>query len=145
MDIEVDYLKMEDVIANVKHEVLVLQVKEKSINRELEDMKNKSAGTFFWPKSIIHPMLNNKFETYILVKPCGFCNRGYHCHDIGITFYKHTFHPFCFKKILKLATNVLFVHKCSILIDGIVGAFGKRMRMSKSWLWICVWMSCELR
>jgi hypothetical protein len=73
VDIEVDYLKMEDVIANVKHEVFVLQVEEKTICRQMEDMKNKS-GTSLWSKPVVHPTLNNKFETYILVKPCGFCN-----------------------------------------------------------------------
>jgi hypothetical protein len=46
VDIEVDYLKMEDVITNVKHEVLVLQVEEKAICRQLEDMKNKSGTSF---------------------------------------------------------------------------------------------------
>ncbi len=62
MDTKVDYLKIEDVIADAKHEVLVLQVEKKTIYRQLEEMKNKS-GTTFWPKPIIHPMLNNKFET----------------------------------------------------------------------------------
>jgi hypothetical protein len=94
VDTKVDYLKMEDVIANAKREVLMLQVEEKTIYRQLEEMKYKS-GTSFWPKPIVHPMLNNKFETYILVNPCGFCNRGYYCHDIAIASCKHTFHPFC--------------------------------------------------
>jgi hypothetical protein len=71
VDTKVDYLKMEDVIVDVKHEVLVFQVEEKAIYRQLEKMKNKS-GTSFWPKPIVHPMLNNKFEKYILVNPCGF-------------------------------------------------------------------------
>ncbi len=38
---------------------------------QLEEMKYKS-GTSFWPKPIVHPMLNNKSKTYILVNPCGF-------------------------------------------------------------------------
>ncbi len=46
VDIEVDYLKMEDVITNAKCEVLVLQVEEKAICRQLEDMKNKSGTSF---------------------------------------------------------------------------------------------------
>jgi len=94
VDTKVDYLKMEDVIANAKREVLMLQVEEKTIYRQLEEMKYKS-GTSFWPKPIVHPMLNNKFETYILVNPCGFCNRRYYCHDIAIPSCKNTFHPFC--------------------------------------------------
>jgi hypothetical protein len=52
-------------------------------------------------------MLNNKSKTYILVKPCGFCNRGYHCHDIAITC-KHTLHPFCLGELLKV-NNKCFV------------------------------------
>ncbi len=46
MDVELDYLKMEDVITNVKHGVLMLQIEEKSINKQLEDMKNKSGTSF---------------------------------------------------------------------------------------------------
>ncbi len=99
---------MEDVIAYAKCEVLMLQVEEKIVCKQLEDMKNKS-DTSFQPKPIVHPMLNNKFETYILVKPCGFCNRGYHCHDIAVAFYKPTFHPFCLGKLLKVC-NKCFVY-----------------------------------
>jgi hypothetical protein len=107
VDIEVDYLKMEDVIVDGKHEILVLQVEKKTVCRQLEDMKNKS-GTSFWPKPIVHPMLNNKSKTYILVKPCGFCNKRYHCCDITIASYKHTFHPFCLGELLGVN------NKCSI-------------------------------
>jgi hypothetical protein len=82
VNIKVGCLKVEDVITNVKCEVLVLEIEKKELCKQLEDMKNKSA-TSLWPKPIVHPMLNNKFETYILVKPCGFCNREYHCHDIN--------------------------------------------------------------
>ncbi len=39
-----------------------------------------------------------KSKTYILVKPCGFCNRRYHCRDIAIASCKHTFHPFCLRE-----------------------------------------------
>jgi hypothetical protein len=53
-------------------------------------------------------MLNNKFETYILVKPYGFCNRGYHCHDIVVASCKHTFHPFCLGELLRV-NNKCFV------------------------------------
>ncbi len=54
MDTKVDYLKLEDVIAYVKHEVHVFQVKENTVCRQLEDMKNKS-GTSFWPKPLLIP------------------------------------------------------------------------------------------
>ncbi len=106
VDTKVDYLKME-VIVDAKHEVLLLQVEEKIIYWQLEEMKNKS-GTSFWPKSIVHPMLNNKFEMYILDNPCGFCNRRYYCHDIAIVSCKHTCHQFCLGELLKV------INKCSI-------------------------------
>jgi hypothetical protein len=93
VDTKVDYLKMEDAIVDAKHEVLVLQVEEKTICTQLEEMKNKS-GTSFWAKPIVHPMLNNKFETYILVNLCGFCNRRYYRHDIAVASCKHTSHLF---------------------------------------------------
>jgi len=144
VDTKVDYLKMEDAIVDAKHEVLVLQVEEKTICTQLEEMKNKS-GTSFWAKPIVHPMLNNKFETYILVNLCGFCNRRYYCHDITVASCKHTSHLFIYESFLGLESSVLFVHKCSILIGGIVGALRRRMRMLKTWLWICVWTSCKSR
>jgi hypothetical protein len=58
-------------------------------------MKNKSV-TSLWPKPIVHPMLNNKIETYILVKPCGFCNR--HDIDDNIGFLQTHIPPILFKK-----------------------------------------------
>jgi hypothetical protein len=30
---------------------------------------------------------------FIVVKPCGFCNKSYHCYDVTITYCKHTYHP----------------------------------------------------
>jgi len=54
VNIEVDCLKMEDVIIDVKHEVLVLQVEKKVVCKQLEDMENKSA-TSLWPKPIVIP------------------------------------------------------------------------------------------
>jgi hypothetical protein len=41
VDLEADCLKMEDVIADAKHEVSVFQIEEKTICRQLEDMTNK--------------------------------------------------------------------------------------------------------
>jgi hypothetical protein len=80
---------MEKVIIDVNHEVLSLQVKEKIMFRQLEDMKKK-CGTSFWPKPTVHHALNGKSNspTYILFKPCGLCNRGYHYNDIGSKFFK---------------------------------------------------------
>jgi hypothetical protein len=41
VDIEADYFKMEDVIAYTKYEVLVFQIEEKIVYKQLEDMKKK--------------------------------------------------------------------------------------------------------
>jgi hypothetical protein len=99
VNIEVDCLKMEDAIIDVKCEVLVLQVEQKVVCKQLEDMKNKSVISL-WPKPIVHPILNNKSKTYILVKHCEFCNRGYHCHDIddNSSFLQTHIPPILFKK-----------------------------------------------
>jgi hypothetical protein len=41
-----DYLRMEEVIADVNCEVVSLQVEEKVMSRQLEDMKKKCGTSF---------------------------------------------------------------------------------------------------
>ncbi len=57
----------------------------------------------FKPKPILHfeDALEDSGRTFVIVKPCGFCNHGFHCMDVAITFCKHTFHPFCHGVMLK--------------------------------------------
>jgi hypothetical protein len=52
---EMDYLRMEGVIAMAKQEIETLELEEKVIKRQLEAMKNVG-GISFWPKPILHPI-----------------------------------------------------------------------------------------
>jgi hypothetical protein len=75
-------------------------------------MKNVASGRSFWPKPIVHPIMNDD-STYITMKPCGFCNRSYHCYDVAMTSCKHTFHLICLGEMLKIS------NKCSICAQGL--------------------------
>ncbi len=54
-------------------------------------------GMAFKPKPNLHfeDALEDNGKTFVIVKPCGFCNQGFHCMDVAITSCKRTFHPFC--------------------------------------------------
>jgi hypothetical protein len=60
-------------------------------------------GMTFKPKPIVHfeDLLEDSGRTFIIVKPCGFCNQGFHCMDVAVTSCKHTFHPFYLGVMLK--------------------------------------------
>jgi hypothetical protein len=57
----------------------------------------------FKPKPIMHfeESMDDNGKIFITVKPCGFCNIRFHCMDVAIASYKHTFHPFCLGVMLK--------------------------------------------
>ncbi len=57
----------------------------------------------FWPKPILHPSSSTKSKSVslIVVKPCGFCGRGYHFGDAVINSCKHTYHPFYLVEIVR--------------------------------------------
>jgi len=57
----------------------------------------------FWPQPIIHlyKPLKEDGRNIIIMKLCGYYNKWYHCADIVIISYKHTFHPFCFATMLE--------------------------------------------
>ncbi len=57
---KVDFLKIENVIVDAKHEIIVLE-EEKSIHKKLESMK-KVSGLSFWPKPIVHPSVHETSE-----------------------------------------------------------------------------------
>jgi hypothetical protein len=61
------------------------------------------ASPCFGCEPILHSSSVAKYgnATFIIVKHCEFCNRGFHSHDIVVASYKHTFYPFCLAKILK--------------------------------------------
>jgi hypothetical protein len=57
----------------------------------------------FKPKPIVHfeEPSKDSGRTFVIMKPCRFCNQGFHYMDVAITFCKHTFHPFCLGVVLK--------------------------------------------
>lgn len=71
---KLDSLRLDDAIAKVKREVLVLEDEERAILRQLESMKNMNNSSF-WPIPIIHPSGHVNFDnpTYLVIKPCEFC------------------------------------------------------------------------
>jgi hypothetical protein len=101
--------RLDDAIVEVKQEILVLENEEKTIRRQLENMK-KMNGNSFWPKPIIHPNAHVNFDspTFLVIKRCGFCLQGFHCNDIVVISCKHMHHPFWLGELVKV-TN-----KCSI-------------------------------
>ncbi len=42
---------------------------------------------------------------YIAIKPYGFCFRVFHCNDVAITSYKHTYYPFYLGELVKENNN----------------------------------------
>jgi hypothetical protein len=60
-------------------------------------------GMTFKPKPIMHidEPQEDSGRTFVIMKPCGICNQGFHCMGVVITFCKHTFHPFCLGVMLK--------------------------------------------
>ncbi len=67
----------------------------------------------FQPLPIVHleKPTHDGGKNVIVIKPCGYYNQNYHCVDIAITSYKHTFHPFCLRAMLWNSNNVAFVCK----------------------------------
>jgi hypothetical protein len=57
----------------------------------------------FKPKPIMHfeEFVDDNGGTFIIVKPCGFCNNGFHFMDVDVASCKHTCHHFCLGVMLK--------------------------------------------
>jgi hypothetical protein len=72
--IEMECLKIENLIIVAKQEIQLLEVEEKVVERQLEAMK-KMGSNSFWPKPILHPSVEENFDRliYIQIKPCKFC------------------------------------------------------------------------
>jgi hypothetical protein len=66
-------------------------------------------GMTFKPKPIMHfeEFVDDNGKTFLIVKPCGFCNNGFHCMDVVVTSCKHKFHPFCLGVMLKESKQML--------------------------------------
>jgi hypothetical protein len=83
-------------------------------------------GMAFKPKPIVHfeELLKDSGRTFIIVKPCGFYNQGFHCMEVAVTSCEHTFHPFYLGVMLK--ENVVYAMSHFILISRQVGDLGTR-------------------
>ncbi len=57
----------------------------------------------FWPKHILHANSSTKSKSvsFIIVKFCEICGRGYHCGDVVIASYNHTHHPLCLVEVVR--------------------------------------------
>jgi hypothetical protein len=79
-----------------------LQIELENIQLQWDKMKIGENMTFK-PKPIMHfeKSVDDNGRTFIIVKPCGFCNNGSHCMDVVVVSCKHTFHPFCLGVMLK--------------------------------------------
>jgi hypothetical protein len=60
-------------------------------------------GMIFKPKPIMNSekIVEENGRAFIIIKPYGFCNEGFHCMDVVVTSCKHTFHPLCLGAMLK--------------------------------------------
>ncbi len=79
-----------------------LQIELENIQLQWDKMKIGESMTFK-PKPIMHfeKFVDDNGKTLIIVKPCGFCNNGFHCMDVVVASCKHTFHPCILGVMLK--------------------------------------------
>lgn len=91
---------------NLGSQILILLSfinKQNAMANQVVEM-HKGGGLSFWPKPILHPACppTSKNSIAVNVRPCGFCNQGYHCSNITMTSCKHTYHTICLGEFLKL-------------------------------------------
>jgi hypothetical protein len=68
-----------------------------------------------WPKPILRPDSPvNDVTCMIIIKACGLCGQWYHCGDVALTSYLHTFHFTCMCEHLK-TNNISKV--CNHILD----------------------------
>jgi hypothetical protein len=91
-------------------DVEALVKEEDNIKSQLHEMKIRQGDICFQPLPIVHieKHVDDGGKNVLIFKPCGNCNQCYHCYDIAITSYKHTFHPFC------LGTMLQKSNKCDV-------------------------------
>jgi hypothetical protein len=113
---EINCRLVEENFLSLKSSKFLLEREVVAIKRQKEDIEN-DRGLFMWPCPILLLAANkvgNENFPYLIIKPCAFCNRGFHCWDIAVTSYKHTFHLFCLSEIVR-ASNRCFV--CNALFN----------------------------
>ena len=103
-DIEVLTQEMDGVMEDIKH--LMSECDE--IEVQVAAMR-KGRGMSFWPIPQVH--IENSFlevgRNVIVIKPCGYCTKGFPNMDIAVTPCRHTFHPFCLGVMLKTSNKCL--------------------------------------
>lgn len=101
-DIEVLTQEMDGVMEDIKH--LMSECDE--IEVQVAAMR-KGSGMSFWPIPQVH--IENSFlevgRNVIVIKPCGYCTKGFPNMDIAVTPCRHTFHPFCLGVMLKTSNK----------------------------------------
>lgn len=86
-----------------------LEEESSSDSTQLEIMKERSVAPSMWSKPILHPPATNfDSDTWLHVKPCGFCRRGYHFSGIAVALCKDMYHPFCLTKVFERSDNCVF-------------------------------------
>jgi hypothetical protein len=100
VDEEIEMIGLE--LLKVAQEGGELVKEENNVCSQVDAMK-KGGGMCLWPKPILHlaKPTNDSARTFIIINACGYYNQWFHCDDIVVTSYRHTFHPFCFEAMLK--------------------------------------------
>jgi hypothetical protein len=101
---------VEENFLSLKSSTLLLEREVVAIKQQKEDIENNH-GLSVWPRPILllaASKVGDENFLYLIIKPCAFCNRGFHCWDIAATSCKHTFHPFCLSEIVR-TSNRCFV------------------------------------
>jgi hypothetical protein len=85
------------------------KIEIESIQLQCDKMKRR-VGISFNLNPIMHyeEDVEESENAFVIAKPYGFCNYGFHCMDDVITSCKHTFHPFCLGAMLK------YLNKCCV-------------------------------
>lgn len=61
VEIEMECLKIGNLIATTNQEIQLLEVEEKIVENQIEAMK-KNGDNSFWPKPILHPSLEDNYD-----------------------------------------------------------------------------------
>jgi hypothetical protein len=117
-ELEIECCLVEENFLTEKFSALLLEREVAAIRHQKEDMENKR-GLSVWPRPILHlaaGKVGDENFLYLVIKPCDFCNRGFHCCDIVVTSCKHTFHPLCLSEIVR-TSNRCFVCNALFHLD----------------------------
>jgi hypothetical protein len=112
-DLELECRVLSETLQRVNSLATLLEREVAAITRQRDAMEDER-GLSMWPRPILHPATRNDIVDdfpYIVIRPCGYCNRGFHCSDIAMTSYKHTFHLFCLSEIVRTSNKSLICNE----------------------------------